>query len=180
MVRMPSATPHTRALVRCHQWPVMLVLPQSVDALLGDVVADARSVTGERIYKKDIVAAFIVLKAPETPDELARLFWDYAASNRFGGSPLKLPKTNLTVALPAPVSHRLDLLVAGAREGRAAAMRRDLVSALVTLRVPNAANEAYVLYRQYLACSARDARVPGRPLKSVLTLSRPKPGRRPM
>lgn len=177
---MASATSPTERLVRCDHWPVMLVLPRAVDTLLGRVVAAAQSVTGERIYKKELLAALVVLKAPDGPDGLAQLFWEYASSSRFGQSPLTLDKVHVTVWLPAPVTHRLDLLVAGARRAKTGALRRDIVAALVTLRCPDTATEAYELYRRYLDCTARDARVRGQPLRSVLSLTRPKPGRRPL
>ncbi|MEJ7785272.1 MAG: hypothetical protein WKF96_10750 [Solirubrobacteraceae bacterium] len=64
-----------------------------------------------------------------------------------------LAKVNLTAALPPPVTHRLDLLVAGAREAKASrVLRRDIVAALVTLHAPETAAEGYDLYREYLEC----------------------------
>lgn len=176
----PSATPRNKPLTSCATWAVMLVLPRRVDELLGDVVYDARSVRGDRIYKKDLIAALLMLKAPEHPDALAQLFWDYTSSTRFGTSPMLLAKVNLTAALPPPVTHRLDLLVAGAREAKASrVLRRDIVAALVTLHAPETAAQGYGLYREYLDCTAEDASVSGRPLKTVLSLKRPPTGRRP-
>lgn len=173
-------TPRNKPLASCQLWPVMLVLPRAVDELLREVVSNARSIHGERIYKKDLIAALLVLKAPKRADALAQLFWDYVSSTRFGKSPLLLEKTNVTVALPPPVTHRLDLLVASAQDGKAGhVLRRDIVAALGTLHAPSTPADAQALYRNYLECIAADAAMPGHPLKTVLSLKRPSPGRRP-
>ena len=157
----------------------MLVLPRAVDEVLAAAVEAARSFEGVPLYKKDLVSALIVLRAPESAEGLSDLFWDYAACTRFGKVPMRLKTANVTLALPPPVTHRLDLLVACARDGSASkVLRRDIVSALVTLRAPMDGADGYALYRRYLDCTAADAGVADRPVEAVLSLKRPKPGRR--
>lgn len=172
-------TPAGQKIAECRPWPVMLVLPRAVDQLLASAVEEARAREGVQLFKKDLLSALIVLRAPETAEALSELFWEYAACTCFGDVPMLLEKVNVTVALPPPVTHRLDLLVASANDGSAArALRRDIVSALVTLRAPDTGADGYELYRRYLECSAEDARVADRPVEAVLSLERPKPGRR--
>lgn len=157
----------------------MMVLPTEVNELLGRVVEEARVIEGQRLHKKDLIAALVMLRAPNDGPALAELFRNYGASTRYGRPPMLLGNVNVTVALPPPVTHRIDLLVAlarGAEAGRV--LRRDLVAALITVHAPRDGADGVALHRQYLGCTAADAAVPGRPLRAVLTLERPSPGRR--
>jgi hypothetical protein len=157
----------------------MFAMPGPVDAMLVAAASAARAQSGWEIYRKHLVGALVMCRAPETADELSAMFRDFASTTQFGTSPLSLPRRNVTVVLPAPVSHRIDLLVnlAGRPAGERI-LRRGLVSALVTLRLPDDMAAILDLVSDYLACTAEDARVPGWPLKRVLDPEPPDPGRR--
>jgi hypothetical protein len=169
----------TQPLLHCPQWPAMFALPEPVDALLVAAADAARAHSGWDVYRKHLVGALVMCRAPQTADELSALFRDFASTTRFGSSPPSLPRKNVTIVLPAPVSHRIDLLVnLAGRPGGERVLRRGLVSALVTMRLPDDVAAILALVHDYLACTAADARVPGWPLRRVLEPESPKPGRR--
>jgi hypothetical protein len=157
----------------------MFAMPEPIDAMLVAAASAARAHSGWDVYRKHLVGALVMCRAPETADELSSLFRDFASTTRFGTSPLSLPRRNVTIVLPAPVSHRVDLLVnlAGQPAGERI-LRRGLVSALVAMRLPYDVAAIVDLVSDYLDCTAEDARVPGWPLKRVLESEPPSPGRR--
>jgi hypothetical protein len=81
------------------------------------------------------------------------------------------------LALPLPVTRRLDILVGRAEEEGGRAYRKDLVGALI-LFAPESATELDDLVRRYRKAQARDALVAGEPAAVVLDATRPRPGRR--
>jgi hypothetical protein len=81
------------------------------------------------------------------------------------------------LALPLPLTRRLDLLVGRAEDEGARAYRKDVVGALI-LFAPESAAELDELVRRYRKARAGDARVAGEPAAAVLDATRPRPGRR--
>ena len=95
-----------------------------------------------------------------------------------GVRPLReCPEMAVGLALPLPVTRRLDLLVEQLDADGTRAIRNDLIGALI-LAAPETAAELDKLVRSYRRASARDARV-GKRATPVLDPSRPRPGRRP-
>jgi hypothetical protein len=177
---MSEVTPRAKPLLRCDQWPCMFVLPEPVDALLSAAAAAARRQTGRDFYRNHVIGALVTCMAPDTAEELLSLFRSYVASTRFDASPLTLPKKHVTVVLPAPVSHRIDLLVELAGKGNGERMlRRGLVGALAYFHLPADIDDTLALLEDYLALTAKDARVKPWPVSRVLDLRTPRPGRRP-
>ena|ERR1700741_1234570 len=81
------------------------------------------------------------------------------------------------VAVPVPLSRRLDLLVRRAEAAGARAFRKDLVAALI-LAAPEEPEELLELFLRYRKATAADAAIE-QDAADVLQLDRAKPGRRP-
>ena len=82
------------------------------------------------------------------------------------------------IALPLPLSRRLDLLVERTELSGARVYRKDILAALV-LAAPESPSELAGLFARYRTATAGDARVTDHPRSAVLERDRPKPGRRP-
>lgn len=94
-----------------------------------------------------------------------------------GRRPLRdCPEMAVGIALPLPVTRRLDLLIARLEHEGSRAYRKDLVAALI-LAAPESANELDELVRRYRRAPARSAGVAG-DSAAVLDPTRPHPGRR--
>jgi hypothetical protein len=163
--------------VLCDAWPAMFSLPVAAWTLLDELTTLAAGHRGRRIYRQDLVAALVMRSAPTAAEELQKLFWEYIGTRQFEMSPLLLPTRQYMLRLPAPVSLRLDELVARSRElDGERVRRRDVVAALVSLRAPPEPDALDRLYEDYLGLHAADAALPGQPVAEVLSRRRPLPG----
>jgi hypothetical protein len=81
------------------------------------------------------------------------------------------------VAVPVPLSQRLDGLVLRAEEAGARVYRKDLVAALI-LAAPETPEELLALFTRYRQAKAVDAALVDGDAGDVLRLERAKPGRR--
>lgn len=82
------------------------------------------------------------------------------------------------VSVPAPLSKRLDRLVAATEGAGVRVYRKDLVAALI-LAAPEDPDELLKLYLRYRRAKASEAGMGDGEDATVLELQRPKPGRRP-
>jgi len=143
--------------------------------------------SGRPALPQDVVGLTVVRHTPDDVDELIALM--HRPHPDLGGSVADLPTGRYRglvsieteqrqLRLPSPVSLRINTLIAVLAEVDYRASRRQLVSAAVLHQTPTggALEESYDRYRE---AKARDAAVAGQPLRGVLGLAPPKPGRRP-
>jgi hypothetical protein len=159
----------------------MFVVTEAVSERLGELARRATSHGRRRIFRKDVVAALIALKAPTQSTQLARLLNSYFSPGHGGSSPLLQRPVHIMVTLPCPISHRLDAIVAAAREGLGERVTRsDIVAALVLKQAPTTPQTLHKLHVRYVALSAADTALPGQDPSEVLSRRRPAAGLRPL
>lgn len=90
---------------------------------------------------------------------------------------LDCPEMDVGLALPLPVTRRLDLLTRRLDEAGDRGYRKELIAALI-LAAPEDGAELADLLRRYRTALARDAAVKGSAAAAVLEGERPAPGRR--
>lgn len=88
------------------------------------------------------------------------------------------PPATLRGNIPAPISERLDALIALAEGAGAATSRGELLSALV-LAAPESSDALLELWLRYRRSVARDAVIEGLDPNRVLRYEKHRPGRRP-
>lgn len=180
--------PRGLRLSRCPQVPTVHTLPPPVVARIRLALFQLQG-TGRSPRHHDVVGMLVTLHAPTTGRGLVRLLTKPHADLR--GTVARLPtgrqdgllrpsERQLWMRLPLPVTHRLNLLVELAHDEEFRTTRRQVVSALAMNRLPMATPALMKSFTRYLSLTARDARVPGRPLAAVLDGAPPRPGRRPM
>lgn len=186
---MPRTTlPATRALTKCPEWPTSHTLPHVVVARLERAMWRLRG-TSRPARRQDVLAIAIMYFAPVEPSALMvtmttphRALKGTAAQLPTGRYRRTLVESNeqLMVWLPSPVTLRLNALVDQLHMEGFRATRRQVVTAIVLHCLPDKASVLAAAFDRYLGAPASAARVAGRPLREVLSLDRPLPGRRPM
>lgn len=88
------------------------------------------------------------------------------------------PEGNVGLALPLPLSDRLDALVALAETAGDRTNRKELLASLI-LAVRPSGQEISAVVRTYRQATARDARLDGRTNDSTVPLRSRRPGPRP-
>lgn len=181
--RVQPATP----LAECPPWPTSHTLPRSVVAHL-ELATERLVAAGREALLQDVLALIIMFFAPGTSEDLIELLrkphvdlGSSAADLRRGRDKCRLrPDTEqLMLWLPSPVTLRLNCLVDSVQKTGVRTTRRQVVSALVLHCLPG--DEKLVEAFDALPTTpAKAATVDGQPQRRVLSLERPKPGRRPM
>lgn len=88
------------------------------------------------------------------------------------------PEKRIGLSLPAPISERLDDLVALVEAAGERTNRKELV-ALLILAAPREAEEVSVLLREYRRTKARDAQLVAKTDQPTITIRSHRPGPRP-
>lgn len=91
---------------------------------------------------------------------------------------VECPTASLRATIPAPLSERLDVLVAMAEGAGAATSRGELLAALI-LAAPESSDDLFELWRRYRRSVARDAVIEGLDPTRLLRYQKHSPGRRP-
>jgi hypothetical protein len=176
-----------RSLLRCPEWPTSHTLPRPVVARLDRAMWQLRG-AGLPARRQDVLGIAITFFAPTDPGQLLSLLTrpHHLLRGTVAGLPTGRHRGSLVenseqimVWLPSPVTLRLNALVDQLHDVDFAASRRQVVSAVVLHSLPTRAGPLAEAFDRYRTAPARAARVPGRPLREILTLDRPKPGRRP-
>src|ERR1700733_842039 len=87
------------------------------------------------------------------------------------------PEGKLGLAVPLPLSDRLDVLVTMAESGGERTNRKELIASLILNAKPNS-TELLALLKTYRQSTARDARLDGRASDSTVPLLPRRPGPR--
>ena len=96
-----------------------------------------------------------------------------------GALPLRdCPEGKIGIALPRPISDRLDGLVSLVEEAAERTSRKELLGALILAASPDV-SELVTALRRFRHSAAGDARLDGRPTEAMLTLAKGRPGPRP-
>lgn len=185
----PSTTvaPNKR-LADCPLWPTSHTLPREVTAHLEWWMWRLRG-TGRSARVQDVLGLTILFFAPEDAVSLIRLMNRPHVALR--GTVAELPtgrhrrglsphSEQLMMWLPSPVTLRLNLLIEVVHDRKVRTTRRQMVSALVLHAIPTSLPRVCEAYDRFPDVQARQAAVAGLPTGRVLSLSKPKPGRRPM
>lgn len=88
------------------------------------------------------------------------------------------PEKRIGVSLPAPISERLDELVALAEEAGERTNRKELLASLI-LAAPAAGEDVSALLRSYRLTPARNARLSGNDGDQIIVIRSYRPGPRP-
>lgn len=88
------------------------------------------------------------------------------------------PEKSVGLALPAPISDRLDELVRLAEAAGERTTRKELVASLI-LAAPSSGEDVSVLLRTYRRSKARAARIAGSPETETIAVRSYGPGPRP-
>ena len=88
------------------------------------------------------------------------------------------PEGKLGLAVPLPISDRLDQLVAAAESAGEATNRKELVASLILAARPIGKDLADAL-RRYRLATAKDSRLDGRADEPTMSIERKRPGPRP-
>ncbi len=178
-----GATDPSVSLCDCEQWMTMLALtPPAVQRLDNLVRQTYGREAGEGGSRREVIAG-LILHAPENADSLGSLSVELR-SPKYSGfqQPVsrlnELVRNNVVVQLPAPVSLRLDRLVARARDAGYRAHRTNLVVGLIFLADKYKPSTICRLASGTRTCPARSAALQSEPASTVLSLDRPKPGPR--
>ena len=91
---------------------------------------------------------------------------------------LDCPEGRVGLALPIPISDRLDALVASIEATGERTTRKEVLASLILIAAPQGQDLAAAVKRYRLA-TAREARLDGRTNDSSVPLSRRQPGPRP-
>lgn len=177
----------TRMLSKCPEWPTSHTLPKAVVTAIERCMWRLRA-TGRPARRQDVLGLAIMFFAPGTPSELIAIMTKphpqlrgtvgNLPTGRYRGV-LTANSEQLMVRLPSPVTLRLNALVDQLLDQSFPATRRQVVSAVMLHCVPRKADELADAYDLYLVAPAGTAAIPGQPVSTVLSLDRPKPGRRP-
>jgi hypothetical protein len=164
-------------LADCPRWPTMQWLPEQVVELLGRLL-ETVAAQGVSSSRSDVVSA-LVLSCDPGVSHLATMIRKYKAQYGRGlprprPGPFGVP---VVLRVPSPITFRVDGLVASARPVIGRAYRHELIGSLIAESEPGTIPE---LLSSYHAALAADAVLPNQPLRSVLDLTRPRPGARSM
>jgi hypothetical protein len=172
----------------CPEWPTSHTLPRVVVVALERAMVSLRA-GGVPARLQDILGIAVVVLAPETPEELIALMTKPHAQLKATVAALPpgryqralgSPDEQLMVRLPSPVTLRLNALVDQLQSVGFRTTRRQVVSALALHRIPRDREGLLNAFELYRTATAGAAGVKGRPVSEVLSLTRPKPGRRRM
>jgi hypothetical protein len=135
------------------------------------------------------VVAMLIVNAPTTAPALTALLTRHhrliggTVAGLPGGRRRRIPTgtdEQLMMWLPAPVTLRLNRLIAIVHDSDFRTSRRQLVSALIIDKAATGRAKLTKAFDDYLTTPAHQAAVPGEAQSTVLRQARPKPGRRPM
>jgi hypothetical protein len=185
--RKPSKINASVALGKCPRLPTTHTLSGPVTSRL-DFLTWRLQGLGRDARPHDVVG-LLVLRAPESPRRLIKLLTtpDPALRTTVAALPparyrrvLSRNNQQVMMWLPAPITLRLNRLIAVVHDAEFRTSRRQMVSALILHTAPSTPTALLRAFDVYRAAPASRAALSGDPPSTVLTLTPPNPGPRPM